>query len=114
MKRRAKCRGLEMQLQMLLTWVKNIAAKNMHTIYSCLFRGGGWGGVNILADFLFFVPYLIRHSRFTFAGFHRRNVIRDACKAVGSLSESCFDIRFNPDVFSTGNNHTLIMLSPII
>lgn len=63
---------------------------------------------------IFIVPSLIRHSHFTFAEFHRRNVIRDACKAVGSLSESCFDIRFNPDVCSTGNNHTLIMLSPII
>lgn len=58
----------------------------------------------MLADF-FIVPSLTRYSHFTFAGFHRRNIIRDACKAVGSLSESCFDIRFNPDVCSTGNNY---------
>lgn len=63
---------------------------------------------------IFIVSSLIRHSHFTFAGFHRRNVIRDACTAVRSLSESCFDIRFNPDVCSTGKNHTLIVLSPII
>lgn len=25
-----------------------------------------------------------------------------ACKAVGSVSDSCFDIRFNPDVSSPG------------
>ncbi|XP_041657329.1 clustered mitochondria protein homolog isoform X2 [Cheilinus undulatus] len=34
--------------------------------------------------------------------FPRKNVIADACKAVGSISESCFDIRFNPDVCSPG------------
>ncbi|XP_069002269.1 clustered mitochondria protein homolog [Embiotoca jacksoni] len=32
----------------------------------------------------------------------RRNVILNACKAVGSVSDSCFDIRFNPDVCSPG------------
>uniref|UniRef100_H3DFC0 Clustered mitochondria homolog n=1 Tax=Tetraodon nigroviridis TaxID=99883 RepID=H3DFC0_TETNG len=48
------------------------------------------------------VPSLIKQCRSTFAESHRRNVIRDACKAVGSVSESCFDIRFNPDVSSTG------------
>ncbi|XP_041865030.1 clustered mitochondria protein homolog isoform X2 [Melanotaenia boesemani] len=32
----------------------------------------------------------------------RRNAILKACKAVGSLSDSCFDIRFNPDVYSPG------------
>ncbi|XP_068455877.1 clustered mitochondria protein homolog isoform X2 [Clinocottus analis] len=34
--------------------------------------------------------------------FQRRNVIMKACKAVGSVSDSCFDIRFNPDVCSPG------------
>ncbi|XP_054482358.1 clustered mitochondria protein homolog [Anoplopoma fimbria] len=34
--------------------------------------------------------------------FERRNVIMKACEAVGSVSESCFDIRFNPDVCSPG------------
>ncbi|XP_029304608.1 LOW QUALITY PROTEIN: clustered mitochondria protein homolog [Cottoperca gobio] len=32
----------------------------------------------------------------------RRNVIMKACEAVGSVSDSCFDIRFNPDVCSPG------------
>ncbi|XP_070773586.1 clustered mitochondria protein homolog [Enoplosus armatus] len=36
------------------------------------------------------------------AEFQRRNVIMEACKAVGSVSDSCFDIRFNPDVCSPG------------
>ncbi|KAL6098779.1 cluh [Pungitius sinensis] len=34
--------------------------------------------------------------------FQRRNLIMKACKAVGSVSDSCFDIRFNPDVCSPG------------
>ncbi|XP_035522941.1 clustered mitochondria protein homolog isoform X2 [Morone saxatilis] len=34
--------------------------------------------------------------------FQRRNVIMKACKAVGSVSDSCFDIRFNPNVCSPG------------
>uniref|UniRef100_A0A8D3BCA0 Clustered mitochondria protein homolog n=1 Tax=Scophthalmus maximus TaxID=52904 RepID=A0A8D3BCA0_SCOMX len=34
--------------------------------------------------------------------FQRRDVIVEACKAVGSVSDSCFDIRFNPDVCSPG------------
>ncbi|KAM7398191.1 hypothetical protein PAMA_006202 [Pampus argenteus] len=34
--------------------------------------------------------------------YHRRNVIAKACKAVGSVSDSFFDIRFNPDVCSPG------------
>lgn len=46
---------------------------------------------------------LIRNSEFTVAEFHRGDVIRKACKAVWSVSESCFDIRFNPDACSTGN-----------
>ncbi|XP_031713035.1 clustered mitochondria protein homolog isoform X1 [Anarrhichthys ocellatus] len=32
----------------------------------------------------------------------KRNVIMKACEAVGSVSDSCFDIRFNPDVCSPG------------
>nr|XP_023412052.1 clustered mitochondria protein homolog isoform X2 [Loxodonta africana] len=31
-----------------------------------------------------------------------REVIRNACKAVGSISSTAFDIRFNPDIFSPG------------
>ncbi|RMC10580.1 hypothetical protein DUI87_12291 [Hirundo rustica rustica] len=31
-----------------------------------------------------------------------REVIRNACKAVGSISDTSFDIRFNPDIFSPG------------
>ncbi|XP_044079217.1 clustered mitochondria protein homolog isoform X2 [Siniperca chuatsi] len=34
--------------------------------------------------------------------FQRRNVIMKACEAVGSVSDTCFDIRFNPDVCSPG------------
>lgn len=29
-------------------------------------------------------------------------MIRNACKAVGSISDTSFDIRFNPDIFSPG------------
>ncbi|XP_028277926.1 clustered mitochondria protein homolog [Parambassis ranga] len=32
----------------------------------------------------------------------RREVVQKACEAVGSVSDSCFDIRFNPDVCSPG------------
>ncbi|XP_061595697.1 clustered mitochondria protein homolog [Cololabis saira] len=32
----------------------------------------------------------------------KQKVILEACKAVGSVSDSCFDIRFNPDVCSPG------------
>uniref|UniRef100_A0A665TT55 Clustered mitochondria (cluA/CLU1) homolog b n=1 Tax=Echeneis naucrates TaxID=173247 RepID=A0A665TT55_ECHNA len=32
--------------------------------------------------------------------FQRRELLMKACKAVGSVSECCFDIRFNPDVCS--------------
>uniref|UniRef100_A0A9L0S5F7 Clustered mitochondria protein homolog n=1 Tax=Equus caballus TaxID=9796 RepID=A0A9L0S5F7_HORSE len=31
-----------------------------------------------------------------------REVIRNACKAVGSISNTAFDVRFNPDIFSPG------------
>ncbi|KAM4700191.1 clustered mitochondria protein homolog isoform 2-T2 [Discoglossus pictus] len=31
-----------------------------------------------------------------------REVIQNACKAVGSISDASFDIRFNPDIFSPG------------
>ncbi|KAG5682061.1 hypothetical protein PVAND_011446 [Polypedilum vanderplanki] len=34
-----------------------------------------------------------------------KNVVRKACQAVGSLKETEFDIRFNPDVFSPGIRH---------
>uniref|UniRef100_A0A8C9XLF0 Clustered mitochondria homolog n=1 Tax=Sander lucioperca TaxID=283035 RepID=A0A8C9XLF0_SANLU len=41
---------------------------------------------------------VIMHSYFTFV----ENVIMKACEAVGSVSDSCFDIRFNPNVCSPG------------
>ncbi|XP_019506058.1 PREDICTED: clustered mitochondria protein homolog isoform X2 [Hipposideros armiger] len=31
-----------------------------------------------------------------------REVIRNACKAVGSINSTAFDVRFNPDIFSPG------------
>ena len=31
-----------------------------------------------------------------------REVIRNACKAVGSISSTAFDVRFNTDIFSPG------------
>lgn len=31
-----------------------------------------------------------------------REVIRNACKAVGSISSTAFDVRFNPDICSPG------------
>ncbi|KAK2828215.1 hypothetical protein Q5P01_019249 [Channa striata] len=34
--------------------------------------------------------------------FQRREIIMKACRAVGSVSDECFDIRFNPDVCSPG------------
>ncbi|XP_070493188.1 clustered mitochondria protein homolog [Chironomus tepperi] len=34
-----------------------------------------------------------------------KNVVKKACLAVGSLKETEFDIRFNPDVFSNGIKH---------
>ncbi|KAM3869170.1 clustered mitochondria protein homolog [Diretmus argenteus] len=34
--------------------------------------------------------------------FQRRQLIMNACKAVGSVSDTHFDIRFNPDVCSSG------------
>lgn len=34
-----------------------------------------------------------------------KNIVRKACEAVGSLKETEFDIRFNPDVFSPGIRH---------
>ncbi|XP_035812469.2 clustered mitochondria protein homolog isoform X2 [Amphiprion ocellaris] len=37
---------------------------------------------------------------------HRRNVILKACKAVGSMSDSCFDIRFNRNICSPGVRFT--------
>lgn len=31
-----------------------------------------------------------------------REIIQNACRAVGSTSDTSFDIRFNPDIFSPG------------
>uniref|UniRef100_A0A671X255 Clustered mitochondria homolog n=1 Tax=Sparus aurata TaxID=8175 RepID=A0A671X255_SPAAU len=39
---------------------------------------------------------------FTFVESQRRDVTVKACEAVGSVSDSCFDICFNPDVCSPG------------
>uniref|UniRef100_A0A8C6VCQ5 Clustered mitochondria protein homolog n=1 Tax=Naja naja TaxID=35670 RepID=A0A8C6VCQ5_NAJNA len=36
-----------------------------------------------------------------------REVIQNACKAVGSISNTSFDIRFNPDIFSPGEDGIL-------
>lgn len=33
-----------------------------------------------------------------------REVVLNACKAVGSISNTSFDIRFNPDIFSPGKH----------
>lgn len=33
-----------------------------------------------------------------------REVVLNACKAVGSISNTSFDIRFNPDIFSPGGS----------
>lgn len=35
-----------------------------------------------------------------------KNIVKTACAAVGSLKESEFDIRFNPDVYSPGIRHS--------
>lgn len=54
------------------------------------------------------------HLHFTCAEVQRRNVIMKACKAVGSVSETCFDIRFNPDVCSPGIKHTLAHIQTLV
>uniref|UniRef100_A0AAX7T2P7 Clu domain-containing protein n=1 Tax=Astatotilapia calliptera TaxID=8154 RepID=A0AAX7T2P7_ASTCA len=41
-------------------------------------------------------------SYLIFVEISKRNAILKACRAVGSVSDSCFDIRFNPDVCSPG------------
>lgn len=38
-----------------------------------------------------------------------REVVLNACKAVGSISNTSFDIRFNPDIFSPGEHDQLII-----
>lgn len=38
-----------------------------------------------------------------------REVVLNACKAVGSISNTSFDIRFNPDIFSPGEHNQLII-----
>jgi protein TIF31 len=35
-----------------------------------------------------------------------REIVRKAALAVGSLKETEFDVRFNPDVYSPGVKHT--------
>uniref|UniRef100_A0A8C9UA65 Clustered mitochondria protein homolog n=1 Tax=Scleropages formosus TaxID=113540 RepID=A0A8C9UA65_SCLFO len=46
----------------------------------------------------------LAHSLVTEDGFDpkSREVVVNACKAVGSISNTSFDIRFNPDIFSPG------------
>lgn len=44
-------------------------------------------------------------SYLIFVEISKRNAILKACRAVGSVSDSCFDIRFNPDVCSPGTEH---------
>lgn len=34
-----------------------------------------------------------------------KNIVKTACIAVGSLKDTEFDIRFNPDVYSPGIRH---------
>lgn len=38
-----------------------------------------------------------------------REVVLNACRAVGSVSNTSFDIRFNPDIFSPGEQGRFIM-----
>lgn len=57
-------------------------------------------------DCMIVLRQLIIHSYVTFVEFEKRNVIVKACKAVGSVSDSCFDIRFNPDACSPGIKYT--------
>lgn len=38
-----------------------------------------------------------------------REVVLNACRAVGSVSNTSFDIRFNPDIFSPGEQGQFIM-----
>lgn len=44
----------------------------------------------------------LRAGRVSAADPRSREVIRNACKAVGSISCTAFDVRFNPDIFSPG------------
>lgn len=117
-KRRLKFRGPGMQLQML-KWVNGIAIVTFSLVGQgcCVVTSRTTALQHLLLkrSFLsenYLVFSLIRHSHFTFAEFQRRTVTRNACKAVQSVSESCFDIRFNPDVCNAGNKHTVILLSP--
>lgn len=41
-----------------------------------------------------------------------KDVVRRACASVGSLKETEFDIRFNPDVFSPGIKHVDVADTP--
>lgn len=43
-----------------------------------------------------------------------KNVVKTACLAVGSLKETEFDIRFNPDVYSPGIRHCDNLDPPIV
>lgn len=42
-----------------------------------------------------------------------KNIVKTACVAVGSLKETEFDIRFNPDVYSPGIRHSDSLDPPI-
>lgn len=54
----------------------------------------------------FIVLYLT--NVFIFTGDSRAtNAVRAACKDVGSVSDTIFEMRFNPNVFSPGNHEKL-------
>lgn len=42
-----------------------------------------------------------------------KNIVKTACIAVGSLKETEFDIRFNPDVYSPGIRHSETLDPPL-
>lgn len=48
--------------------------------------------------------WYVSNPYFAFVEFRKQAVIINACKAVGSVRNSCFDIRFNPDVCSPGRD----------
>lgn len=54
----------------------------------------------------FYIPYL-HYYYFFFIGDDNstKEVVKKAAQQVGSLKETEFDIRFNPDVFSPGVKH---------
>lgn len=47
---------------------------------------------------------------FTFTENQRRKVILNACSATGSVSQTHFDLRFNPNICSPGTTHTYTLM----